>query len=120
MKSSDFGIVVKVRDLDACRIFYRDVLGFGEPELDSCFMTVFRLLPSLTLTLEAVDAAYLEHASAAAMWSMSVDDPDRLSAKLVDSGYAPLEPVDRGEGFRCRRGEDPEGNVFYVFENAEA
>ena len=120
MKSSDFGIVVKVRDLDACRIFYRDVLGLGEPELDSGFMTVFRLLPSLTLTLEAVDAAFLEHASSATMWSFRVDDPERLSAKLADSGYAPLEVLDRGEGASCLRGEDPEGNIFYVFENSEA
>ena len=77
-------------------------------------------MPSLSLTLEAVDAAYLEHASSATMWSMSVDDPERLSAKLTDSGYAPLELLDRGEGFNCRRGEDPEGNIFYVFENSEA
>ena len=120
MKNSDFGVVVKVRDLDACRIFYRDVLGLGEPELDSCFVTVFRLQPSLTLTLEAADAAYLEHASSATLWSLTVDDPERLSEKLVDSGYAPLEPLDRGEGFGCRRGADPEGNIFYVFESTEA
>ncbi len=115
MKSFRFGIVIKVRDLDACRIFYRDALGFGEPKLDSGFMSVFQLDEELTLTLESSRAAYLEHASGATLWSFAVDDPQRLSQSLENSGYSPLTPLDRGEGFSCLRGSDPEGNLFYVF-----
>jgi len=41
MNATRFGLILKVNDLDACRIFYRDLLQLGEPVLDSTFAVVY-------------------------------------------------------------------------------
>ena len=114
MKSLQFGIILKVCDLDICRMFYRDILGFGEPVLDSSFLVHFKLAPCLTLTLEKNGAPFLEHASAATGWFFECPDVAVLSEKLENSGFAPLEPFNQFGASGIYRGRDPENNVFYV------
>lgn len=48
MEIQRFGIVVKVNDLDACRIFYRELFAPLLPVMDSTFTVVFELAPNLT------------------------------------------------------------------------
>lgn len=52
MEIQRFGIVVKVNDLDACRIFYRELFAPLLPVMDSTFTVVFELAPNLTFSLE--------------------------------------------------------------------
>ena len=114
MDTSMFGIVIKVNDLDNCRIFYRDILDLGEPLIDSSFVVQFALAENLNLTLEKNQGNFLEHASAATSWCFDCADIEALSAKLQDSGFPGLfETVVFGSA-RYYKGRDPENNVFLV------
>lgn len=116
MHAARFGLILKVNDLDACRIFYREILQLEEVLLDSTFVVVFRLSEDVTLTLEKSAAAYLEHASAAANLAFSVPDLEAFARRL-DACDCPLEqdPIRIGV-VEYRRGTDPEGNPFFVFQ----
>ena len=90
MENSVFGVIIKVNDLDHCRIFYRDVLNLGEPLLDSSFAVQFALAENLSLTLEKNQGTFLEHASSATTWFFECDDINALSEKLQNSGFPGL------------------------------
>ena len=110
MKNSVCEIVIRVRDLNGCRIFYRDVLRLGDPVSDSGFNATFLLNDGAMLTLEKSDAPFLEHASAATVWRFAVNDFREFKARLADCGYDLVEDPCGGSW----RGCDPEGNVFLV------
>ena len=109
-----FGVVIKVNDLDLCRTFYRDVLGFGDPSIDSSFSVEFALADDFHLALEKVSAPFLEHASAATAWSFGCADVKALSGRLESSGYANLIPLRGSRRTGLYLGRDPENNVFLV------
>lgn len=117
MNAKHLGLIIRVNDLDGCRIFYRDLLELGEPLLDSTFACVFQLAEHLTLTLEKSAAEYLEHASAASCLSIAVSDLKAFEEKLDSAGW-PLEkePIRIGV-IEYRRGADPEGNPIYFFQD---
>jgi len=114
MNAKSLGLILRVNDLDMCRLFYRDLLELGEPVFDSTFAVVFQLSDYLTFTIEKSTAEYLEHASAATCLAFSVPDLDAFIEKL-DVGGCSLEkePVRVGV-VEYRRGMDPEGNPFLV------
>ena len=116
MNAKHLGLILRVNDIDMCRLFYRDLLELGEPVFDSTFAVVFQLTENLTLTLEKSAAEYLEHASAAATIAIAVPDLETFAEKL-DSAGCPLDedPVRIGIT-EYRRGLDPEGNPFLVFQ----
>jgi extradiol dioxygenase family protein len=116
MDTSKFGIVIKVNDLDNCRIFYRDILNLGEPLIDSSFVVQFSLAENLNLTLEKNQGTFLEHASSATSWSFECNDIEALSTKLQDSGFPGLFDAITFGSSRFYKGRDPENNVFYVRE----
>ena len=103
-------IVIRVRDLDGCRIFYRDVLELGDPVSDSGFSSTFALNDGLMLTLEKNDAPFLEHASNATLWRFAVADFEKFRKHLADAGCELVEDPSGGSW----RGSDPEGNMFLV------
>ena len=109
-----FSVVIKVNDLDLCRTFYRDVLGFGDPAIDSSFSVGFALADNFHLVLEKVSAPFLEHASAATAWSFGCADLKALSARLEGSGYAGLVPLRGSRRTDLYLGRDPENNVVLV------
>ena len=115
MKKDYVEIVVRVNDLDGCRIFYREVLQLGDPVLDSSFIASFKLSASSILTLEKTDAPFLEHAGAATTWRFGVPDLNALRERMEYGGYE-LKQDPSGDFWR---GTDPEGNVFLVYQNAE-
>ena len=87
MKKDHVEIVVRVNDLDGCRIFYREVLQLGDPVLDSEFIASFNISGSAMLTLEKTDAPFLEHAGAATTWRIGVRDLDALRERMRFAGY---------------------------------
>jgi predicted enzyme related to lactoylglutathione lyase len=112
IKKSRPEIVIKVNDLEKCRFFYRNVLDLGEPVFDSNFAVSFDVDDRLSLTLEATDAKYLEHASSAVMWRFEVDDIDGMQKKMESAGVS-FSKVEGGSAeYYC--GSDPEGNRFLV------
>ena len=115
MKKNFVEVVIRVNDLDSCRIFYREVLQLGDPVLDSGFIASFRLSDTAMLTLEKTDAQFLEHAGAATTWRIGVADLEALRERMEYGGYElKMDPS-------CDfwRGTDPEGNVFLVYQDAE-
>jgi hypothetical protein len=116
MDTSKFGIVIKVNDLDNCRIFYRDILNLGEPLIDSSFAVQFSLAENLNLILEKNQGTFLEHASSATSWSFECDNIEALSTKLQDSGFPGLFDAITFGSSQFYKGRDPENNVFYVRE----
>ena len=115
MKKDFVEIVIRVNDLDGCRIFYREVLQLGDPVLDSGFIASFRLSDLAMLTLEKTDAQFLEHAGAATLWRFGVSDLDALRERMQYGGYE-LKADPSGDFWR---GTDPEGNVFLVYETGD-
>ena len=115
MKNKFVEIVIRVNDLDGCRIFYREVLQLGDPVLDSGFIASFRLSDSTMLTLEKTDAQFLEHAGAATSWRIGVSDLNALRERMQYGGYE----LKADPSYDFWRGTDPEGNVFLVYENRD-
>ena len=108
-----FGVLLRVKDLDRCRIFYRDVLKLGEPEEDSGFSVRFRLSEKSVLLLERSGAEYWKP-SDTATFLVGVADPEKLCSELLSAGYSVDPRVDdrpSGDYYRC---EDPEGNLFLL------
>lgn len=114
MEPFRYGLMLRVNDLDHCRIFYRDLLGLGEPVFDSPFLITFLLDNRLMLTLEKSAAEYLEHASSAACFYFSVPDLEAFARKLDENGFPLEEKLFRIGVADFRRGTDPEGNIFLV------
>ena len=115
-----FGVVIKVNDLDLCRTFYRDILGFGDPSVDSSFAVRFTPADNFHLVLEKVSAPFLEHASAATAWSFECTDVKALSDRIESCGYAALVPLRGSRRTGLYLGRDPENNVFFVKDRSAA
>lgn len=114
MSNLMYGVLLKVNDIDQCRMFYRDIIGFGTPFFDSSFMVQFALAENLVLTLEQNSGKFLEHASSATGWFFETEDIDALSARLQDSGFPALSEIISFGTSEYRIGRDPENNIFYV------
>ncbi len=110
MTKSVCEIVIRVRNLDVCRIFYRDVLQLGDPTSDSGFSSTFALNDGSMLTLEKSEAPFWEHASNATLWRFGVADFQKFRDHLAECGYELIEDPCGGSW----RGRDPEGNMFLV------
>lgn len=110
--SSRAAIYVKVCDLDVCRMFYRDLLGLGEPSADSSFTTEFTVNDFLTLILVKCEAPYLEHASAATSWLLECDDARAVWDRIAEADYHAAKTVMPQGNFYSV--EDPEGNVILL------
>ena len=113
MKKNLIEIVLRVNDLDGCRLFYRELMQFGDPVLDSGFIASFRISETTLLTLEKTDAPFLEHSASATCWRFSVPDIGALRERMYYGGYE-LKEDPSGDFWR---GTDPEGNVFLVRED---
>lgn len=114
MEKQLYGIVLKVNDLDACRIFYRELFLPLVPVMDSSFAVVFNLTSDLTFTIEKSAAPYLEHSSSATSWRFDCADFAALQERLLAIGYEfEPEPSGRESGYYWRT-LDPEGNLVVV------
>ena len=114
MNCTRFGLLVRVNDLPQCRSFYRDMLHLGDPVTDSAFTVEFALSEQMILRLEQNHSPSLEHASSAAAWILECEDPQKLFDELANAGYnVAMREESRDSGYYFR-GEDPEGNCFYV------
>ncbi len=114
MKIKRFGILIRVRDLVVCRAFYRDLLHLGEPVMDSTFAVEFALSGDVMLRLESNVSPALEHASSAVSWCLETDDPEKLFDELANTGYRVDAVQGQSESGFYFRGEDPEGNPFFI------
>lgn len=111
-----YGIVVKVENLDLCRVFYRDILELGPPISDSNFWVEFRLQQDVSLVLELVaKGEKLPVGRGRIAWLYQVPDLDRLTAKLKEHGCEALQEEQERLGHRVLMFADPEGNPFHLY-----
>ncbi len=115
MKNSLFGVIIKVNDIDLCRIFYRDVLNLGEPVVDSSFWVEFQMDNGFFLMLEKTAARFLEHESSATSWTCRVSSVKKVREHFRRHGYKLNMDRRLHEGEILYRCQDPEKNIFYIF-----
>lgn len=115
MRSAKFGIVLRVRDLAKCRVFYRDILELGNPVIDSNFQCVFTVGRESSLSLEAVcPEDPLPAAESRIALLMIFEDSESVIERLESSGYPALNQVDGDSEAGVLEFHDPEGNPFYI------
>ena len=117
MKKTSFGIVLKVKNLPACRAFYRDILQLGEPVLDSSFRVEFRFGEVFSLILEKNPwDTVLPLPGERVAWLFAAADAEKIRQRMIHYGYpAPETTVANAKaGMALCRFRDPEGNPFYV------
>lgn len=108
-----YGFIIKVRNLEKCRTFYRDVLKLGDPVLDSNFRTEFRLGNARLVLCQVREEESFQQAVRSAIWIRPDNFEDQLDM-LATCGYLPvkneLELTDPGA--KCYH--DPENNLIYL------
>lgn len=108
------GVLIRVKKLHIERIFYREILCLGEPVVDSDFWCEFAAPDGSRIILEKSEAPYLEHSASATTLVLATPHLEKILKELSLNKH-PLETMERfhpGEVFY--RGQDPEGNVFYL------
>ena len=124
MDTKIFGVVVRVRNLELCRAFYRDVLDLGTSLLDSNFWVEFRL-GSSRLCLEKIEwedesapkedqGGESSSSSSGISWILMVKDLEDFANRIAAYGYAAESKACDSFGFSLLRFRDPEGNPFLV------
>jgi len=108
------GVLIRVKDINKQRAFYRELLKLGDPVVDSTFWVEFAAPDGSRIILEKSEAGYLEHITSATTLVLCTPHLKAIRQDLEDHNY-PItdeEKVHPGEAFY--RGQDPEGNIFYL------
>ena len=111
-------LVLSVADLAAERAFYRDVVGLGEPVMNSNVWVEFKLDSNASFCLEQADSSKAPlppHSRTEFLFL--VDSLDEFEKRYQASGIhgtpaegAPCEQI----GIHAVQYPDPEGNLFRV------
>ena len=110
-------LALNVRDLDAMKRFYVDLLGFAvewEPDEDNVYLSSGRdnLALHRTPAAPAVTGQALDHLG---LIVRTPDDVDRWAAFLDDRGVAlAARPKTHRDGARSCYFRDPEGNTVQI------
>ncbi len=96
IKGPDF-IALQVRDLDAAKAFYRDIVGLEVDPAGPPHAVVFRTAPIPFAVREPIEdlPTSPRPGVGVALW-MAADEPDSLAAKLAAAGVRIVEPVRPG------------------------
>ena len=111
-------LVLQVADIAAARAFYRDVVGLGEPVMNSNVWVEFKLDGGASFCLEQADsnkAPLPPHSRTEFLFF--VDSLDEFEKRYRASGIqgAPAEGVPCGQvGIHAVQYPDPEGNLFRI------
>jgi catechol-2,3-dioxygenase len=120
MSTRFYGAVVKVRDMDRCRAFYANVIGLGEPVIDSNFWVEFEVVPgAMVLALEqsnSVPEDPAERGGGQVAWCLEVEDLTAFRQQLAGQGCPPQSKTALPAGPETLTFLDPEGNAFMAVE----
>lgn len=108
------GVLIRVKDLKTERYFYRDILKLGEPVVDSEFWVEFSAPDGSRIILEKSEASYLEHLTSATTLVLATPYLQEVRQEMNSHKYPISEELKLHPGEAFYRGEDPEGNVFYL------
>ena len=115
MESSLVSIVIKVKNLELCKAFYRDILDMGQPVLDSNFWVEFRISPEVSLYLEKAEwDEPVPQTHGRVAWMYRTEKLSEIKEKLMSYGYDAFNVCTDKVGFEVCRFTDPEGNPFFI------
>lgn len=117
-----FAVTLFVEDLDATKGFYQRVFGLPIEHQDAV-SAVFKFKNTLINLLKTTEAPGLVNPARVAspeagsrfVFTIQVDDVDRLSAELVSRGATLINgPLDRPWGIRTASFADPAGHIWEI------
>lgn len=109
------GTVIKVKDLDKCRHFYRDVLALGAPAIDSNIWVEFRLNFGGIVALQQVETLEELPYSQRMRWALIAENLSAVLVRLQENGYAVRDEKVDALGFQLHETSDPEGNPILLY-----
>lgn len=110
--ATTIGFLLRTKNLDRMRVFYRDLLGLGAPVTDSGFWVEFRAGEGIRIILEKVEADYLEHQASALALIINTDEIENIFNRLRANSYR-IEPINETAGAEFFwRVLDPDENVI--------
>ncbi len=115
-KNSLYGVIIKVKNLDMCRSFYRDVLRLGHPTIDSNFWVEFTLQDDAAVVLEqAFDVEPFPEPIGRTSWLYKVENLDEMIGHMSMLGHEEIKSEQEKLGYRVHVFKDPEGNLIHLF-----
>ena len=108
------GVLIRVNDINHQRIFYREILKLGDPVVDSPFWVEFAAPDGTRIILEKSEAPYLDHDTSATTLVLATPLAEAIRQDLASHNYHITEAEKQHPGEAFFRGQDPEGNVFYI------
>jgi catechol 2,3-dioxygenase-like lactoylglutathione lyase family enzyme len=116
-----YGVLIRVKNIDQMRSFYRDVLLMGPPEVDSNYWVEFKLSDDLNLILELIENEQLPGINpppsppeGSVLFVYKINDLDEFARHLETNKLSPISEEKERFGKRVIRYMDPEGNHFYL------
>jgi catechol 2,3-dioxygenase-like lactoylglutathione lyase family enzyme len=109
----NFSIVLRVKDIQKCKSFYRNELALGSPLLDTPFWVEFQLCGDGKLCLESVSDPLQPVNGNVPVWMLETDPEiiDHLTAAGCKTDHQPSVQI---TGYNVTAFHDPEGNLFYL------
>lgn len=118
MENMKYCLVLRVCNLQKCKLFYRNTLGLGSPTLDTPFWVEFPLGNDGKLCLEAVNKRPGSTPANTPVWMLEAEDD--IEEQLTAAGCKlKTQNTPEIEGYAVTAFQDPEGNVFYLKTNKE-
>ena len=108
------GVLIRVNDLNTQRIFYREILMLGNSVVDSAFWVEFSAPDGTRIILEKSEAPYLDHNTSATTLVLALPDLEAVRKELLTNNYPLSGDIKPHPGEDFYRGQDPEGNIFYI------
>ena len=108
------GVLIRVKDLNMQRIFYREILRLGNPVVDSSFWVEFAAPDGSRIILEKSEAPYLDHDTSATTLVLATPFLEDIRKDLAAHNYPITANEKPHPGEIFYRGQDPEGNIFYL------
>ena len=108
------GVLIRVKALKEQRYFYREILMLGDPAADSDFWVEFSAPDGSRIILEKSEAPYLEHHTSATTLVLATPHLQEIRQRMLDHKYPLTEDLKQHPGEAFYRGEDLEGNIFYI------
>ncbi len=109
------GIIIKVKDMEESRDFYRNVLDLGNPVVDSNFWIEFKL-GNFSLVLELFSKYESREQFSNVLFFYEVEKLSVFEKRLKQTGYGGFSLEQNKLGIKLLKCKDPDGNVFAVRE----
>lgn len=112
MENSLSSVIIKVRNIDICRSFYRDMLNISDPVLDSNFLVEFRMDGNVPLIVEKHH--YPENSFPDGPPLIHLTEPIATTLERLEQYGCEPEFIGEVDGFGIYKVHDPEANVLHI------